>query len=157
MSLENTLERIADALEALVKQGEGTVIVEPGQVYLGGSETVIPEETVTETPPATRKKGKKKTSKKKTGKAAKPEATATPTPPNMDFMEPATPVATPAMTLEQLTGEIGALARQLGPRAAEIGNWLNNQYQVERISDLDASYYDQFLAECRSMIPEQAS
>jgi hypothetical protein len=176
MSIENTLERIATALEALVEQGKGENVVVSAQLDPISAEVITPEMgQVTPVPAASKKKRSKKKGKKKTA-AKKPEPTAAPTATQVQeagevvtnaAIPPFEPVpgAAPApaevipaaepsgMDVQTLTAEIGAIARQLGPRAAEIGTWLNNQYQVERISDLSPAYYQQFLQECRGMLP----
>lgn len=156
MSIENSLERIADALEALAAQGKDTEIV--ATVH---DEVAV---AVPETPaPVSKKKSSKKRSKKKTGKKAKPEPTAVaPEPVTTPPFEPipgaeVIPAQPQGMTLETLTAEIGNIARQLGPRAAEIGTYLYGQYKVQRISDLDPTYYEQFLNECKGMLPQPAA
>lgn len=176
MSIEENIERIANALENIARCMSDT-----SDVVTSKDAPTNEAPVVLDTPP-TKKKAAKKTSKKKAAKKSAPEPTApvvegevipaasavtqpptinVPTPPPMQsqapvdvdamIAPPAQPGVPAGLTYEDILQEVGNIARALGPHGAEIGTLLNTTYQVQRLSDLDPSYYDQFIMNVRQI------
>ena len=129
MTIENTLERIALALETLAARDPG-----------GPTE---PSQTLTEKK-ATKKKATKKKAKKET-------STSEPSDPPVETRTETE--ETPGLSLPDVLTEVGQIAQQLGPDALLLGGLLRDKYQAEKVSDLPADKYHAFLTDAKALLP----